>query len=195
MRETPWSLTLSLAMVPAVSWAHVVAEPGDHPFLAGLVHPTGGVEHQLAMLAVGLWAARFSGIRAALIPLGFLAGAGVGLLAPGGSATPPPSLLAVTVAALGIALLRAPSWPPLGAVAVALGCGILHGHAHAVPPNATAATSAFTAGFLATTALLHATSFTLARLLPRAGHSLAGPAGGLVLTLAGLVLVVGHATR
>lgn len=194
VRETPWRLSLSLAVVPAAAWAHPAAEPHGDAFVAGLVHPTGGLEHQLAMLAIGLWAAQLSAARAALVPLAFLAGAAGGLLAGGGSAAPAPWLLAVPVAALGIALLRTSRWPPLAAAAVALGCGILHGHAHVLPSGTTATAGAFAAGFLATTALLHAASFASVRLLPLAGRSMVARASGLVLTLAGVALVVGRAS-
>src|SRR4051812_28274010 len=78
---------LSLAAVAIASFSTVaLAHVGDHShmsFTEGLLHPFTGLDHALAMVAVGLWASQLGGRALWLLPLTFPAvmavGAGVGL--------------------------------------------------------------------------------------------------------------------
>jgi len=191
VRTISWGTSLSVIAFPALARAHAAGLPASGGFAAGLAHPTAGVEHQVCMLAVGLWAAQLSGVSAALVPLGFLLGAASGLalgihIATGSAAA---VLLASTLLVLGLGLLRGRRWPPLGIVAVTAGCGLLHGHAHGSPLSATGEAPSFAAGFLAMTALLHATGFGLALLVPPPSRLALGRVGGALLALAGVVLL------
>ncbi len=57
LRKSLFALALFLS--PAVAFAHA---GHDHSgVMAGLAHPVFGLDHLLAMLAVGLWAARRAG--------------------------------------------------------------------------------------------------------------------------------------
>jgi hypothetical protein len=51
-----WALpaSVTLALVPTSAWAHADAHPGGG-FVAGLLHPISGLDHVVAMGAVGLW--------------------------------------------------------------------------------------------------------------------------------------------
>ncbi len=61
----------AMALVPLAASAHVGV--GDtHGFLAGFSHPLGGVDHILAMIAVGLFAAQLGGRALWLVPLTFV---------------------------------------------------------------------------------------------------------------------------
>ena len=73
-------LTLALILSPSVALAH----PGHGTgFLAGLDHPYSGMDHMLAMVAVGLWAAVIGGRAIWALPLAFvsamLAGGALGM--------------------------------------------------------------------------------------------------------------------
>ena len=76
---------LAAAALASLSGA-ALAHPGHAPasFATGFAHPLGGLDHLLAMLAVGLYAARQAGAARLLLPAGFvlamLAGAGLGAL-------------------------------------------------------------------------------------------------------------------
>jgi len=63
-------LAVGLLLSPAMAFAH----PGhDHAgVLAGLAHPVFGLDHLLAMLAVGLWAAQQQGTARWALPLTFV---------------------------------------------------------------------------------------------------------------------------
>ncbi|WP_260427457.1 HupE/UreJ family protein, partial [Pseudomonas aeruginosa] len=50
---------LALLAAPALAFAH--PGHGEHGLVAGLAHPLTGLDHLLAMFAVGLWAAQQQG--------------------------------------------------------------------------------------------------------------------------------------
>src|SRR4030067_2951153 len=59
------------ALLPTFAHAHVgLGEAGG--FLHGLTHPTSGLDHVCAMLAVGLWAAQMGGRSVWAVPLTFV---------------------------------------------------------------------------------------------------------------------------
>ena len=66
------ALATALTLVPGVAFAHVGV--GDtHGFAHGFMHPIGGLDHVLAMVGVGLFAARLGGRALWLVPLAFVA--------------------------------------------------------------------------------------------------------------------------
>src|ERR1700741_1060409 len=84
---------LSLAAAGTVGFSSAaLAHVGDHShmsFAEGLAHPFTGLDHMLAMVAVGLWASQLGGRALWLLPLTFpvvmAAGAALGF---GGVALP-----------------------------------------------------------------------------------------------------------
>lgn len=146
------------------------------------LHPFTGLDHVLAMLAVGAWAV-VARRRGGGVPLAFVAAAIVGALAGAGGSVVPAleSLLAMSVVAGGAVLCRGiRTTSPALLAAVAAVIGLLHGNAHGLEVVA-AASAGSLAAFAAGTALLHAVGYVVARGLaaqtPRA------------LPLAGAVLV------
>jgi len=98
---------LSLAAVATVGFSTAaLAHVGDHShmsFAEGLAHPFTGLDHMLAMVAVGLWASQIGGRALWLLPLTFpavmAAGAALGF---GGVALPWVEIgIAVSVLVLG----------------------------------------------------------------------------------------------
>src|SRR5215469_7822095 len=80
-RNAVRTATAFLAFAPTVASAH----PGHDG--AGLIHPLGGVDHIIAMVAVGLLAARLGGRALWLVPVSFvvtMAGAGLAGIAGAG---------------------------------------------------------------------------------------------------------------
>ncbi len=156
---------------------------------AGLVHPFLGLDHLLAMLAVGLWAATQPAARAwqgpavflALLALGGLAG-----LAGGSLAFVEPGILA-SVMVLGAMVFAARRLPAGLGLAALGGFALLHGLAHGA--EAAGGLAAYMAGFLLASAGLHLGGFAAGRALGRWRYGL--PAAGLGLGLAGLALVAG----
>ena len=79
------ALGLALLFLPTAALAHPGVFGSGSGFVGGLLHPLGGPDHVLAMLAMGLWSAQLGGRAQWLLPLLFLAamaaGAGAGMLA------------------------------------------------------------------------------------------------------------------
>ena len=150
----------------ALAHAHAGAGAGDGPaFLHGLLHPLTGIDHALAMIAVGALAGVLGGRLRWLLPIAFLtaamAGGWLGRL---GYALPHlEAAVAASVAALGVMLLAGRRMPIRLALALVGVFGILHGAAHGLELQA-ALSFARTGGFLFSTACLHATGFALQHL-------------------------------
>ena len=93
----------ALLLAPALAFAH--PGHGDNGLVAGISHPLGGLDHLLAMLAVGLWAAQQKGAARWALPCTFVGTMLLGgLLGFEGLALPAlESGIAASVLALGLA--------------------------------------------------------------------------------------------
>nr|WP_231605166.1 HupE/UreJ family protein [Synechococcus sp. CBW1006] len=65
-----WLAGVALALVPMSVWAHADAHPGGG-FVAGLLHPISGLDHVVAMVAVGLWGAVLGPPALWVLPVAF----------------------------------------------------------------------------------------------------------------------------
>jgi urease accessory protein len=169
-----------------------LAHPGDVAggALHGLAHPFAGLDHLLAMLAVGVWAARFSGAARWPLPAAFVGFMAVGA-ALGGAILLPfvEPMIALSVLVLGLATaiaVRLPVWA--GGAVVAL-FALYHGHGHFAEMPADTSVAGFSAGMLTATALLHLTGMLVALQLARVRTWLPQVLGGAV-SLAGAWLLV-----
>lgn len=167
----------ALLLSPALAVAH----PGhDHAgIMSGLAHPVFGLDHLLAMLAVGLWAAQQTGTARWALPLTFVATMLLGgLLGFAGVEMPLMETgIAGSVLALGLLVALAVR-PPL---AVAAGLTALfaasHGVAHGLELPALSSPWGYAAGFVAATAALHGAGYVVARSLPQVAAPLVRIAG------------------
>ncbi len=170
-RTVGTTLALVLASAAPAAYAHPFGAHGAG-FAAGLAHPFLGLDHLLAMLAVGIWAAQLAQTQPRAralwaVPLAFVAvmmltaaAAVAGLALPaieGG--------LAASVLMLGLLIathLRLAL--PAGALVVAL-FAVFHGYAHGVEMPHAASMIGYSAGFALSTTTLHATGVAAALLL------------------------------
>lgn len=136
-----------------------LAHPGGdhvHGFAAGLLHPLMGIDHLVAMVAIGLWAGLLGGRLVWLLPAGFLGGmalgGGLGLAGFGLPMVEAGILASVIV--LGALVGAAGRLPVALALPMVAAFGLLHGHAHGT--EAAGGAFGYAIGFLAATALLHA---------------------------------------
>jgi urease accessory protein len=162
---TKFLATILLLGASSTAFAH----PGHDVsgFAAGLMHPFSGLDHLLAMVAVGLWAAqrktekRNTGKndrrKIWLLPATFMTMLAVGA----GIATQWQSLplvetgIATSVLALGLLIALAMQLPASLSIAVTGLFGLLHGYAHGLELPQSAAPAEYALGFLAATASLH----------------------------------------
>ncbi len=193
------ALTLGALAIALFAANTALAHTGvtaTHGFGAGFIHPLLGVDHLLAMVAIGLWAAQSAGrSRRALwtIPAAFVAAmAGGAALALAGIGLPLVEFgIAGSVVLLG-ALVATRFNPPvaLGAALAAL-FAVFHGHAHGAEIAAGADVATYAAGFLVATIALHGVGIALGLAARKmAGGGLARASGGAIAA-AGAVLVAG----
>lgn len=149
-------------------------------FLAGAGHPVSGLDHVLAMVAVGLWGAQLRAPAVWLLPVTFpMVMAFGGMLGLLGVALPGAEIgIAVSAIVLGAAVLA--EWrPPLAVAAVLVGAfAVFHGHAHGTELPAGADGFAYSVGFVVATGLLHAVGIAI-------GLVHRWPAGRAALRVAG----------
>ena len=160
-------------------------------FASGLSHPLFGLDHAVAMVAVGLWGA-FLGAPAIFIlpvvfPLVMALGGVLGILG-----VPLPGVeigIAVSATILGMMVALA-ARPPLWIAAAIVGAfAICHGHAHGaeLPPGTDAV--AYSAGFVIATGALHLCGIVFGLLARWPTGRLAVRAGGGVIAIAGLMFL------
>jgi urease accessory protein len=167
-----------------------------HDLVHGFLHPLGGLDHVLAMVAVGLYAGQLGGRSLWLLPAAF-----VGTMIVGGFVgyigVPVPMVepgIGLSVVAMGLAVaagLRLPT--PLAMALVGL-FALVHGHAHGTEGAALASFLSYAAGFVAATAVLHAAGIGLGLALDRLGTLTATVlrrAAGVAGALAGVAILVG----
>ncbi len=185
------ALALGLAALPLAGHAHVDGS-AHHGFGAGVAHPFTGLDHLVAMLAVGVWGAltaRRADVRhylsaplafASLLLAGALLGAG-GVLLPGVE-----TMIATSLLVLGLLVALRVSAPAWAGAALVGAFAIFHGAAHGTELAGAEAL----AGMLLATVALHATGLGIGHLLR--GRSPWWPrAAGLAATLFGAVSLIG----
>ncbi len=136
-------------------------------FGAGLAHPFLGLDHLLAMLAVGVWAAQLGGKALWRVPLTFMAMMALGsAVALAGVALPAVETgIASSVLVLGL-LIAVSARVPLAASMLLVGTfALFHGHAHGQELPQAASEVLYGAGFLLATAMLHATGLVAGTLI------------------------------
>jgi urease accessory protein len=165
-------------------------------FTAGFVHPLGGLDHILTMVAVGLFAYHLGGRALWLVPAAFVAmmaaGGVIGVLhAPLPFVETGIALSAVAVGALVALKVRL---PVAAAMAVVGLFALFHGHVHGTEMPVAASGLTYGLGFVAATALLHGAglgiAFAFNAMSGRVGPALARVSGA-VIAVAGLALLGG----
>lgn len=182
-----------LAALPAIAEAHTGAGLHDHGLLAGLAHPFSGLDHLLAMVAVGFWAASLVGRARILVPLAFMAVMTVGgIIGMAGVSFPMvETLIAASVVVLGaLVAFNIRLATPLAAGIVGT-CALFHGIAHGTELPAMANQFGYVAGFILATGILHSIGLALGILrFGKASAMVARAAGGFT-AVAGIVLLAG----
>ena len=155
MRRT--LLTAVLVLAPTLALAHPGLPGHTHDLTTGFLHPIGGIDHILAMVAVGLFAAQLGGRALWLVPASFVAVmAAAGLAGMSGIELPLTEAgIALSVVVLGAAIAFRLAMPVAAAMALVGFFAIFHGYAHGVETPETASGLLYGLGFVAATGLLH----------------------------------------
>lgn len=187
-------LTALFVLLPTAAFAH--AGHGDvSGFAHGFMHPIGGIDHVLAMVAVGVFAFVLGGRALILVPLSFVGMMAVGfLLGIGGIDLPFVELgIALSAVVIGGVAASGRSMPMAAAMGLVGLFAVFHGHAHGAEMPTTSGLQ-YALGFVTATALLHAAgigaAMATAKLTGVYGRRLAQLAGG-AFALGGVGVLAG----
>ena len=142
---------------PMTAWAHVESGQAGG-FVSGLMHPVSGLDHVLAMVAVGLWGAQLGSPAVWLLPIAFpLMMAFGGMLGLMGVSVPGIEVgIAVSAIVLGALILGEKKMPLIGALWVVAFFALFHGHAHGTELSPGQNAMLYSLGFVIATGTLHA---------------------------------------
>jgi urease accessory protein len=193
-RALPLTLFL-VCFAPTAALAHV-GVGSTSGFAHGFLHPLGGLDHQLAMILVGVLAIQLDGRAIWLLPLTFISLMAVGGVL--GVAGMPLQFveagIALSVLCLGAAVACRVSLPIVLALGLVGLFAIFHGHAHGSGMPVSVSGIGYGTGFLLATALLHALGLGLGFIIgatsERFGTNLSRATGG-VAAVAGCFLFLG----
>jgi urease accessory protein len=187
---------LALCLVPTEALAHV-GVGSTSEFMHGFMHPLSGLDHQLAMILVGIFAYQLGGRALWLVPLTF-----VGVMAFGGflgvMGVPVPFVevgIALSVIVLGTIVAFGVKAPVAVAMAVIALFAIFHGHAHGSEMPLDTSGFEYAVGFMMATALLHASGigigFVIGMTSKTLGDNVYRVAGGLA-SVAGVAFLFSY---
>lgn len=195
LKHKPWTaasvmLALMVFVLPSTASAH--NETGTiGGFLSGFKHPLTGLDHIVAMVAVGLWGA-FLGGRAmwtlpVVFPVVMAMGGALGVLG-----VPMPGVetgIALSGVVLG-AMVALAAKPPLWVAAVIVGIfAVFHGYAHGAELPEAANAMTFAIGFVISTGLLHLSGIAFGLLTKWPWGRIAVRVGGVVIALVGFAFL------
>jgi urease accessory protein len=188
--------TFALFLAPTAALAHV-GIGNTSGVMHGFIHPLTGLDHQLAIILVGVFAYQLGGRALWLVPLTFVAAMALGgFLGVAGIPVPFVEIgiaLSVIVLGGGVAFgVKAPVALAMGAVGL---FAIFHGHAHGSEMPLDAPGFEYGIGFMLATAVLHAVGIGIGILVGMTsrvlGKNVYRVAGGLA-SAAGLALLLGY---
>ena len=159
----------------------------------GFGHPFSGLDHILAMVAVGVWAAQTGRpalwVLPAVFPLAMAVGGMMGV-----AGMPVPGIeagIAASVLILGL-LIAFQAKPPLAASVVLVALfAVFHGHAHGTELPQAASPVLYGLGFVVATAILHLIGLGIGYVMLLPKGMLAIRIGGGAIAAAGVMLFIG----
>jgi len=161
-------------------------------FVAGFSHPWFGLDHLLAMMAVGLLAVRMNQRAIWMLPASFLGCLGLGAILglSGGSLPLVEAGIAFSVVLLGALLMRRADLPLLAVVIAVGGMGLFHGHAHGTEMPTLATPAYYFTGFLIATAILLSLGIASGKIFTQSENGLKFlRLAGVAMSCVGIVLL------
>ena len=189
-----WAAFAYWLLAPAFAFAHVGQGDISGGFLAGLEHPVMGLDHVVAMVAVGIWGAQLRAPAIWVLPVTFpLVMSFGGIL--GGLGVPIPGIevgIAASAIVLG-AMVAFAVRPPLWIAGVIVGLfAIFHGYAHGAELPESANAISYAMGFVMTTGTLHALGILIGVINKWPMGEKCLRAGGVLIAFCGVYFLVSH---
>jgi urease accessory protein len=184
-------LATLIAALPTLALAH----PGhEHTssFMTGFMHPIGGLDHLLAMLAVGLWASSLGGRALFAVPIAFV----IAMLIGGGIAVAGVQVpfieqgILLSVILMGALLVGATRLPLVACATIAGLFALFHGAAHGLEMPLNANSVVYALGFASATALLHLIGVSFGVIINRFQVSVVTRITGSLIAVTGLFLAI-----
>jgi len=182
-----WFWFLLVIFMPSTVAAHTgTGHLGG--LISGMKHPVSGLDHIVAMVAVGIWGAFIGGRAMWMLPVVFPVvmafGGGLGILG-----VPFPAVetgIALSAITLG-AMVAFAAKPPLWVAALIVGFfAIFHGYAHGAELPHAANALTYAVGFVVVTGLLHLSGIALGLLVRWPWGKLSVRAAGVVIAVIGV---------
>lgn len=177
--------------MPFVALAHTGVS-ATHGFYHGLTHPLMGIDHLLAMVGIGIWAAQLQGKKRWVVPAVFVAVMMLGG-AMGMTQIPFPMVefgIAASVFVVGALIMLEVKVSTLSAAVLAAVFALFHGYEHGAELPLAASAVIYTAGFVLSTALLHVAGIGIAAGARHAFQTKAIRYAGAATMVAGIVLLI-----
>lgn len=159
---------LGTICLSSIANAHIIDTNVNvgNSFITGFIHPLHGLDHLLAMLAVGLWAGQHQNKTVVLAPLTFiffmLTGWILGVNHVHLPLTEHFIMMSLIVFGSLIALsIKTNTYLAMAIIGI---FAIYHGYAHGLEMSITASALKYTAGFVAATAMLHIIGIIIAKI-------------------------------
>jgi urease accessory protein len=188
-----WTLFVIALLAPAIASAHPGMPGHSHGFANGFIHPLSGLDHLLAMTAVGLWAAQRGGRALWMVPTAFVSVMALGgMLGMAGPGQIPliDQAIAASVLVMGIFIATAARISLKASVAIIGLFALFHGYAHGAEMPATASGLAYGLGFILATALLHLVGIGLGLSAQKMNSTTLVRVTGCIIAACGLYLIL-----
>jgi urease accessory protein len=185
-------LAVAGLILPQTAFAHEQVGVGGG-LVSGFLHPLTGIDHLIAMVAVGIWGAQLGAPAIWVLPITFpLVMAIGGVLGILHVPLPMPEvMIALSALILGAAVAVRMRLPFATAAVVVAVFAIFHGYAHGVELPKSANPLAYGVGFMVSTGLLHLCGITIGTLTRwPAGERLIQGLGVVIALLGGYFLAL-----
>lgn len=160
-------------------------------FWHGFSHPLTGLDHILAMLAIGIWAVQVGGKAIWAIPLSFVGMMIVGgILGMNGVKIPfVETGIVMSVMVLGVLIIASARLPLAAGMLIAGIFAIFHGHSHGTEIPGAVMGITYSIGFAVSTLLLHLSGIGLALFIGNKVKIQLLRYAGASIALAGLIML------
>jgi urease accessory protein len=183
----------SILLLPGLAWTHVeVGVVGEGGLLSGMIHPVTGLDHVVAMVAVGLWGAILRAPAIWILPIAFplimTVGAVLGILE-----VPIPGIdLGIAASSIVLGVMVAGSFrPPLWIAFLLIAFfAICHGYPHGSAMPDFGVPLLYAAGFVISTGLLHVSGITLGLMYRWQAGKVVVRSLGLVIAATGVYFLI-----
>ncbi len=190
------------SLIPLIVLAMLLCSPalahtgeGTSGLAAGIMHPITGLDHVVAMVAVGLWGGILGKPALWQLPVAFpVIMAVAGAFGAAGVSLPGVEVgIALSGIVLGAMVLFAVQMPLWASMVIVGFFAVFHGHAHGAELPSAANPMAYSLGFVLSTGALHLCGIAIGALAKWPVGRVAVRAAGAAIALAGAAFLTGIA--